>query len=222
MPHKPPITFKTNDGQTITVRRMLPADINQLVYIYRNLSSESLYQRFRESATNITPMRVLEEARTLAESGFTRGKGFIAYADLPGRKGAPIAGARYIRTGEDTAEVAITVCDAFQKKGVGSQLLEILFEEARKDGIRTLTANVNANNEAVLRLMSRFHYPQEIERYGSELTITYDLSGDDVNQTDANAGKATAPGPKRRIRPLRNVRSVAPVLANGLKYPAGR
>ncbi len=165
-----PITFQAADGQTIMVRRMLPADVNLLVHIYRHLSAESLYQRFREPVANLSPLRVLEEARELAESGYTRGKGFLTFADLPNATGVPVAGARYIRTGENTAEASITIRDDFQRKGIGSRLLNLLIEEARRDGIHTLTANIGANNNAVLRLLSHCVYPQKRERFGSEFT----------------------------------------------------
>jgi acetyltransferase len=211
MKHQTLTTFQTNDGQTITVRRILPADVNQLVYIFRNLSEESVYQRFREPATNLSPMRVLETARLLAEDAYIRGMGIIAYADLPGRPCAPIAGARYIRTGKTTAEVAITVIDAFQKKGVGSKLIEIIFEEARRDGIRTLTANVSANNSAVLHMLSRSNYPQKRERFGSEIAIEFDITGEMVNPPAVTAEIATAPGPRPQIRPGHNARNAQPV-----------
>ena len=222
MKRQTPITFQTNDGQTITVRRMLPADINQLVTIYRNLSPESLYLRFQEPATNLSPMRVLQEARALALAGFSRGKGFIAYADLPDRPGAPIAGARYVRTGKDSAEVAITVTDAFQKKGVGSRLLEILFQEARKDGIRTITANISANNTAVLRMLSRSAYPQKRTEFGPEVVVTFDITKGPGDQPAATAEKARAKGPTQPIRPVRNGRIARLVPGKSLRFPAGR
>jgi len=222
MKHQTPVTFQTNDGQTITVRRLLPADVNQLVYIYRRLSNESRYKRFGEPATNHSPLQVLEEARSLALDGFTRGKGFIAYADLPDRPAAPIAGVRYIRTGKDTAEVAITVSDAFQKKGVGTRLLEILFQEARKDGIRTITANISANNTAVLHLLSNSAYPQKRKNYGPEVVVEFDLTEGALTRPAADAETARGPAPKPRIRPVRNVRNALIAPIKSLRFPAGR
>ena len=209
MQRTPPITFQTTDGQTVTVRRMLPADVNQLVYIYRRLSPESLYQRFREPVSNLSPMRILEEARALAEAGYSQGAGFLALVDLPEQRGVPIAGVRYIRIGDGVAEIAITVCDDFQKKGVGSQLLDILIEEARKDGVKKLVANVSANNRAVLQMLSRYPYPQKREQVGSEIIIEFDISGKEVNRSAAGGRRAMGPGPKRRIPPMRSARNAA-------------
>ncbi len=208
MLHNTPITFQSTDGQTITVRRMLPADVNLLVHIYRHLSEESLYQRFREPVANLPPLRILEEARILAEAGYTQGKGFLAFADMPGRPGTPVAGARYIRTGNKTAETAITIRDDFQKRGIGTQLLNLIIEEARKDGIRTLIANVNANNRAVIKLLRRYPYPQKREHYGSEISISFDISQEPVNQPGELVRTAMAPGLRRQIPPGRNAKNV--------------
>jgi len=208
MLHDTPITFQTTDGQTIKVRRMLPADVNLLVHIYRHLSEESLYQRFREPVANLPPLRILEEARVLAEAGYTQGKGFLAFADLPGSPGTPIAGARYIRTGKTTAETAITIRDDFQKKGIGTQLLNLIIEEARKDGIQTLVANVSANNRAVIKLLRRYPYPQKREHYGSEISIEFDISQEPVTQPGELVRTAMALGLKRQIPPGHNAKSV--------------
>ena len=205
--HDTPITFQTTDGQPIAVRRMLPADVNQLIHIYRHLSEESLYQRFQEPVTNLPPQRILEEARLLAEAGYTQGKGFLAFADTPGRPGAPIAGARYIRTGNNTAETAITIRDDFQKKGIGTQLLNLIIEEARKDGIRTLVANVNANNRSVLKLLSHYPYPQKREHYGSEINIKFDISQEPAIQPGQRVRTTMAPGPRRQFPPGRNAKN---------------
>ncbi len=178
-------TFKTADGQLVMVRRMLPADINHLVDIYRHLSEESLYQRFREPAANLSPLRILQEARALAEAGSSKGKGFLAFVDTPEKKGVPIAGARYIRLEPDVAEAAITVRDDFQKKGVGAHLLDILIAEMRQDGIRKLLANTSATNSAVIRMLNHTPYPQKREHFGPEISIELDLTKMKSTQPDA-------------------------------------
>jgi len=191
------ITFQTTDGQTIRVRRMLPADVNQLAFIFKHLSQDTIYMRFREPAFQLTPLQVLQEARSLAEAGYRKGKGFLAFADLPDHPGTPIGGARYIRVGDDAAEVAITIRDDFQRKGVGIHLMNILIEEARRDGVRKLIAHVDANNRAVLGLLNRYQLPHHREQSGSEITFEFDLSQAPFNQPDGFLRKTRALAPKR-------------------------
>ena len=201
------ITFRTTDGQLVRVRRMLPADVNLLVDIFRHLSADSTYLRFREPATQLPPLRILEEARALAQAGYSQGKGFLAFVDLPERRGVPIAGARYIRTGEDIAEVAITVRDDFQNKGVGTQLLRIIIDEARRDGIRYLVAHVSAQNRAALKLLQRYPFPQQRTYDGSEITIIVDISANEVNSLDESWQTTREPGPKPQNPPEHNAKS---------------
>ena len=191
------ITFQTTDGQTVRVRRMLPADVNQLAYIFKYLSPDTVYMRFREPAFQLTPLQVLQEARSLAEAGYRRGKGFLAFVDLPERPGTPIGGARYVRVGDDAAEVAVTIRDDFQRKGVGTQLLNILIEEARRDGVRRLIAHVDANNRAVLGLLNRYPLPHRREQQGSEITFEFDLTRPPFNQPNEFLRITRALAPKR-------------------------
>ncbi len=207
------MTFKLRDGRTVRVRRMLPADVNHLVHIYRYLSPESLYLRFQEPAANLPPIRVLEEARRLAESGYTQGKGFLAFVDLPGKPGAPIAGARYVRVSPEAAEISITVRDDFQRQGVGSNLLTILLREARSEGIRKIIANVSVQNQAILHLLNRFPWPIRKERYGPELYIEADISAVTITEKAPSYENSMAPTRSPRIQPGRNVKS-APTATN--------
>lgn len=170
--------FKTTDGRTVTVRRMLPADVNHLVTLYRHLSPETLYARFQEPAANLPPWRVLNEARALAENGYRQGQGVLAFVDIAGQGPTPVAAARYIRLSPDAAETSITVRDDFQRQGIGRHLLAILAEEARKEGITKLIANVSATNRGVLKLLSRAPYPAKREHYGPEMSVELDLTRD--------------------------------------------
>ena len=68
-----------------------------------------------------------------------------------------IAVARFVRLAEDphAAEVAITVADDWQARGLGSMLSEQLASEARRLGIRRFTATMAADNLPAHRLMAR-------------------------------------------------------------------
>ena len=64
--------------------------------------------------------------------------------------------ARYVRLKEDpeTAEVAVTVADPMQGKGIGSKLGVLLADEARGRGIKRFSASVLTDNQPALRLMA--------------------------------------------------------------------
>lgn len=68
--------------------------------------------------------------------------------------------ARYVRRpGADSAEVAVVVADDWQRQGLATRMLGALGELAVAAGIRQFTLNMQADNQAVLRLVRRL-YPE--------------------------------------------------------------
>ena len=75
-----------------------------------------------------------------------------------GGKDMGIGLARYIRLEDEpeVAEFAVTVVDAYQRRGLGTLLLGRLIGSARELGIRVLLGYVLPENDAMLRLGQRF------------------------------------------------------------------
>jgi RimJ/RimL family protein N-acetyltransferase len=71
--------------------------------------------------------------------------------------GRGVGVARYIRDSEDhrAAELAITIVDEWQGRGLGGKLLELLADRARAEGIVRFTATVMVDNAASNRLILR-------------------------------------------------------------------
>jgi GNAT superfamily N-acetyltransferase len=63
--------------------------------------------------------------------------------------------ARYVRDTDDpqAAEIAVTIIDDWQGRGLGTELVAQLSERARSEGIRRFTALVAADNPAMARLL---------------------------------------------------------------------
>ena len=88
----------------------------------------------------------------------------------------PIAGARYDRLSADTAEIAISVRDDMQRRGIGSELLRFITEKARQEGIRRLVATFRAENRGVWALFGHSPYPVTREIHGAEVDAVIDLT----------------------------------------------
>ena len=69
--------------------------------------------------------------------------------------GRGVGVARYVRDSADpqTAEIAITIVDDWQGRGLGTELLAQLSSRARRAGIRRFTALVAADNAAMAGLL---------------------------------------------------------------------
>jgi ribosomal protein S18 acetylase RimI-like enzyme len=119
----------------------------------KRLSPESIRRRFSSPRRELSD---LELHRLTAMDGWNQyaigACGRAADGTLEG-----IGIARYARLpGDDAAaEIAVTVVDAFQHRGIGLALLERIVEAATARGIRRLDAMVLPENRPVIGLLRR-------------------------------------------------------------------
>jgi RimJ/RimL family protein N-acetyltransferase len=113
------------------------------------------------SAVLIRPVRPEDAGRP--EDGFAGLRYFTgvdhrdheALGALDHVRGGGVGIARYVRDREDpyAAEIAVTVIDGWQGRGLGTELLARLSERACQEGIRRFTAAVAADNAAMTGLL---------------------------------------------------------------------
>ena len=130
------------------IRQIRPDDKPLLVAGLDRLSEASRYKRFLAPKPRFTDA----ELRYLTE---VDGVDHVAYVAL--RADAPrelMAVARLVRDAEDPrrAEIAVTVGDEWQRRGLGKLLGDRLAMAARDRGIRWLTATMAADNVGAHRL----------------------------------------------------------------------
>ena len=129
------------DGSPVRVRQGHRSDKDLLLRGFTRLSPESRYRRFLSSRNHLTEADV----RSLTEIDHHDHE---AIAAIDERTGEGIGIARYIRDPHrpETAEIAVTVIDDWQGKGLGTLLLETLAGRARTEGIQCFTALLLASN----------------------------------------------------------------------------
>jgi RimJ/RimL family protein N-acetyltransferase len=143
--------FRLDDGRRVHFRHVRPEDEPLVAYAWRTASRETLLHRF------FSPVRSVAPDQLRAMLAIDRAKqacivGLISDPD----KTRLICGARYVRVSEpDTAEVAITVHDDFQHRGLGTFLLQQLACLALADGIRWFEAYVMNSNQKMLNLFTK-------------------------------------------------------------------
>ncbi len=135
-------------GEEVLVRPIAPTDAPALQRGLEHLSPRSRHRRFLG-----TPRIGPSELRYLTDVDH-RDHEALGAADPA--TGAGLGIARYIRDpGTDSAEVAVTVEDAWQGRGLGTALLTRLAARARAAGIRRFTGLVLAENAPMLALMAK-------------------------------------------------------------------
>lgn len=145
-----PIPVRLRDGTTLHLRPILPGDNERTLQGPVEFSRDTLYRRF-QTARAPTPslMAYLFEVDYVDHFVWvlTDGEG----ADAP-----VVADARFVRDANPAvAEVAFTVGDAYQGRGIGTFLMEALAVAARNDGIRRFTARVLSDNVAMRAILDR-------------------------------------------------------------------
>lgn len=157
-------------NESLTVRLLDSGDVDNLIEIFDALGAESRYRRFLQSVDNLSQTRIYEEAENIIALLPEKGNGLIAF-----QEGAPVGAARYVRIDDTTAEIAISVIDDAQGKGIGSHLLPLLTELAYEDGLTTLVGTVSNDNEPTWRLLNKL--PYKLTRYaeGNASSFTLDL-----------------------------------------------
>ncbi|MBI3526722.1 MAG: GNAT family N-acetyltransferase [Betaproteobacteria bacterium] len=141
----PGVVVNARNAAVPIIRPILRADESDLQRFIRNLSPASRYLRF---------MRAVRELPEEILSRFANPE--------PGREAALVASspfvgiiglAQYVADKEgDGCEVAIVVSDAWQRQGLGSDLLTALMVVARCDEIGHAHADVFADNHAMRAL----------------------------------------------------------------------
>jgi len=151
------------DGTAVHLRPIRPDDGPGLLALYDRLSPESLYFRFFA-----VPGKDAGKAEYLVQVDYDK-----RYAVVAEVAGAIVGVARWERLSDrpSHAEVAFTVADDFQGRGLGSLLFQRLATLARARQITVFTAEVLKNNERMLRLFARTGLTSTTRDQGSGLTI---------------------------------------------------
>jgi acetyltransferase len=152
-------------AHSLTVRALEPEHADLEVRFGLALSPQSRYERFLGGGVKLTP----ELLARLVNVDFSRDAALIATVAFGGSE-TPVGVGRYARTdGGDTAEVAVTIADAWQGCGLGRLLLDRVVDAARRNGVRRLTGDVLAANARMLALARRFDFRIESHPEGATL-----------------------------------------------------
>jgi RimJ/RimL family protein N-acetyltransferase len=138
------------DGSQALVRPIRPEDRWRLAEGLKQLSPRSRYLRFHADLEEFTD----DQLAYLTEIDHHDHEAWGALdVDDPEAPGMGVA--RYVRLEDDpeVAEVAVTVVDAYQGRGVGTVLLRRLAASAIEHGIRTFRNYVLAENEEMLQVL---------------------------------------------------------------------
>jgi CRP-like cAMP-binding protein len=158
-----PIPVRVREGTQLLLRPVLPGDRERTVHGHVHFSSETLYRRFM-TARAPTPALM----HYLAEVDYVD---HFVWVMTDGSD--PVADARFVRdlTDPTVAEVAFTVGDAYQGRGIGSFLIGALSIAAKVDGVERFSARMLSENVPMRAIMDRYGAVWQREDIGVITTV---------------------------------------------------
>jgi EmrB/QacA subfamily drug resistance transporter len=161
-------TVVLRDGSAVLIRQVQGTDAPLLADGFARLSDASRQMRFLTRKKQLSPA----ELRYFTDVDHHDHEALGALDQVDGRG---VGVARYVRDAEDSqaAEIAVTIIDDWQGRGLGTELLAQLCDRARHEGIRRFTALVAADNAAVAGLLRNMS--AKLIRYGPG-TVDYEIA----------------------------------------------
>lgn len=134
------------DGTIVEIRPVHPDDKPLLERGFERLSPRARFFRFLSPASSLTKSQLAY----LSELDFHDHVAWGVILD-----GTPVAVGRFVRFEDDhnAADVAVTVLDDYQRRGIGRLILRTLGVSARARGVGTFHFDVLAENHAMLGLL---------------------------------------------------------------------
>jgi RimJ/RimL family protein N-acetyltransferase len=157
------------NSTSITIRAIRPDDRERIVKAFRGLDPETIRKRF------FGPKKALsdEELRRLTESDGVRD--VVLVATVASVDQEVIVGlGRYARNGT-SAEIAFTVEEDYQRRGIASELLRQLTEIARRSGVLRFEADVLPDNAPMLKVFRRSGLPMKKTQADGIVHLTLSL-----------------------------------------------
>lgn len=153
-PHEYIREITASDGAPVVVRPIRPEDEPALAEFHATLSEETVRARYGTDMA-LAERTAHERLTRICFVDYDREIALVAEAPTAG--GSVVAGVvrlSRVHATED-ASVALVVADAWQRRGIGAELLSSAVEVARREGAARVVAEMSGDNRAMRELMAK-------------------------------------------------------------------
>ena len=141
----------TNDGAEFLLRPVRMSDEPLLKDFFYSLSDNSLYRRFISYRQDMPHERLQD----FVIIDYTKEMVILATLQDGDKEVITGLGQYVVDDAAHTADVAFVVRDAYQNRGIGSELLSYLTQLAKRQGLFGFTADVLVENEPMLHVFEK-------------------------------------------------------------------
>jgi len=156
-----------NDGTPVVVRPIRPEDEPLMVRFHESLSERSVYYRYFH-AIKLDRRTAHERLTRICFIDYDREMALVAEAQNPETGEPEILGVGRLSRNHsvpDEAEFSMLINDRYQRRGLGTALLDRLLEVGRAEGLRRITATILSENRGMQNLSKKlgFHLRRDHE-----------------------------------------------------------
>ena len=141
--------MRLRDDRLVALRNARSEDIPAVQQFVRDLSDQSRRRRFFAPLRELTADQLDRVTRTRDPRELA-----LVAETVDDAQARIVAMAQYVLCEPDDAEFAVVVHDAFQRQGLGTELIGALAEHAARQGLTALAAFVLADNWPMLTLLA--------------------------------------------------------------------
>jgi acyl-CoA synthetase (NDP forming)/GNAT superfamily N-acetyltransferase len=205
-------TVVLGDGASVLIRPITPDDRDALAEFHIRQSHESQYRRYFTAKPRLSASEL---------DHFTRVDFIDRVALIVEAHGEFVAWASYERwPNRDDADAAFMVDDLHHGRGIATLLLEHLAAIARSNGIARFTAEVLAENRAMLSVFSRAGWPLQRRFESGVIDLDFELA--DTSEFLDSVERREQRADSRAISRLLLPRSMAVIGASDKEDTVGR
>ena len=154
----------------VEIRPLGAGERDLVASFFAGLSPRTLYNRFCAPKPRLT-------SGDLDVLSGVDGDRHVALVALDAA-GEPVAMGRFVRSAEDeqAAELALTVADDWQGRGLGSLLARLLAQRARQSGLLRFQATVLSENRPALAVLKKLGRPAVVDHAGAAIELAIPLA----------------------------------------------
>jgi acetyltransferase len=148
-----------------------------MVKFHESLSDESIYMRYFH-AMNLDRRTAHDRLTRICFIDYDREIALVAERENPDTGEKEILGVARLSSPGGTrseAEFSVLISDDFQRRGLGTLLLERLLEVGRKEGLRRITADILYGNRPMQRLSKKLGFALKLDKRDMVMKADLDL-----------------------------------------------
>ena len=160
-----------DDGTRITFRPIHPTDEPKMRNLFYALSKQTVYYRFMRYMKRM-PRKQLEDFIYVDHRNDVA---IVGTVPDPSGEEIVAVGRYFLDPKTNLAEVAFTVRDDWQRKGIGTFLFRHMTQIAKRYGIKGFTAEVLGENNAMLKVFNKSKMKKRSSMSGGVVSLEFDF-----------------------------------------------